>query len=703
MEYQKWSYQRLYKSFVIIAILVIGLFGTGLNAEETDSEEVFILELSDSEIEAIRNGNFHMNIENFLNPPNENSQQTEAYENRLQSLLENYSFNVLHQQENNPPAENYISDQNQADTIETDWQSIVENAERNQNPTNTSQARTSLQAQNSNNASVSNQQDYQGLDPSLYEEYNIDAYTDQQIAEILSNIHRNEEEEDLEEIQAMAQPQNQGTYENQALLQELNTPFCKEGSRVKTQMNDIVAMYIEYYTTNGKESLQSAFLRFEQYYPHIKNLMDEYVLPIELSVLPIVLSSSSASYRQGNRAGLWMMTEEDAASYQLLINRYIDERLDIERSTEAAFALLMNMDQTLKNIDFVIAAYVAGVPNVISAIRNQRSMDFWEVSQQENFNHQALELVAKFYAILHIINNPYRYGFEPLKFNNPPLYDIVAVNQSYTLSALAGATRVPLNILKRLNPQLKLEMTPLDYNNYPLKVPAGSADAFIAFMDDQYLPADDVFNANFYASFGSDPQPTPLSSENEYQDTQNTYALSPQTPYQNIINRPSGQNNQTYSCPDNNIALHDRVPQEQTVHRLQSGETLYRLSVNYGVSVEDIMAANNITDPTRIAIGTNIIIPNTGSTSPSTQVRMASRTSNNSSYTQRPDNSSVYPTPSAEDRRRGYMVYSVQPGDNLYRLSVRYQCQLDDIYEMNNLRNSSIVVGQNLRIPVASD
>lgn len=45
------------------------------------------------------------------------------------------------------------------------------------------------------------------------------------------------------------------------------------------------------------------------------------------------------------------------------------------------------------------------------------------------------------------------------------------------------------------------------------------------------------------------------------------------------------------------------------VHTVQAGDTLNRISQQYDVSVEDIMAANGMTDPNFIAVGQQLIIP----------------------------------------------------------------------------------------------
>lgn len=47
----------------------------------------------------------------------------------------------------------------------------------------------------------------------------------------------------------------------------------------------------------------------------------------------------------------------------------------------------------------------------------------------------------------------------------------------------------------------------------------------------------------------------------------------------------------------------------ERVHVVQKGENLYRISLLYGVSQDELADANEITDPTRLAVGTELVIP----------------------------------------------------------------------------------------------
>ena len=48
---------------------------------------------------------------------------------------------------------------------------------------------------------------------------------------------------------------------------------------------------------------------------------------------------------------------------------------------------------------------------------------------------------------------------------------------------------------------------------------------------------------------------------------------------------------------------------DEVIHTVQSGDTLNRISQQYDVSIDDIMAANGLTDPNVISVGQQLVIP----------------------------------------------------------------------------------------------
>src|SRR5438477_7876173 len=51
-----------------------------------------------------------------------------------------------------------------------------------------------------------------------------------------------------------------------------------------------------------------------------------------------------------------------------------------------------------------------------------------------------------------------------------------------------------------------------------------------------------------------------------------------------------------------------------TIHVVQRGENLFRIAIRYGTTVDAIVAANGLGDPTQIQVGQRLLIP--GGTAP---------------------------------------------------------------------------------------
>ncbi|HET90900.1 MAG TPA: LysM domain-containing protein [Chloroflexi bacterium] len=104
----------------------------------------------------------------------------------------------------------------------------------------------------------------------------------------------------------------------------------------------------------------------------------------------------------------------------------------------------------------------------------------------------------------------------------------------------------------------------------------------------------------------------------------------------------------------------------QTTHTVQRGENLFRIALRYGTTVQEVAAANGIANPALIYVGQVLTIPAAG----------------------------VTPPPA------GGTTYVVQPGDNLFRIALRYNMSYLYLAQYNNIANpSSIYVGQVIRIP----
>lgn len=96
---------------------------------------------------------------------------------------------------------------------------------------------------------------------------------------------------------------------------------------------------------------------------------------------------------------------------------------------------------------------------------------------------------------------------------------------------------------------------------------------------------------------------------------------------------------------------------------VKRGDTLYGISNQFGVSVTELANLNNVKADS-LKVGQTLIIPTKSGTNP--------------------DN---------------MFIYTVKAGDTLYNIAKTYKTTVNDIINLNNLKNSSLTIGQKIRIP----
>ncbi len=247
--------------------------------------------------------------------------------------------------------------------------------------------------------------------------------------------------------------------------------FIMPKTTIPMELNNEVKKFITYFSTRHKEHFQRYLKRAEIYFPMMERIIAEEGMPPEIINLSIVESGVNPhAHSRANALGMWQFIKPTAKLYDLMGNQWFDERRNLEKSTRASMRLLKRLYETYGDWYLALSAYNAGSGKVNYAIKRAKSKDFWKV--RKYLRRETREYAPRFVAATIIAMNPERFGFEPINYKAPIPVVKFPVPQGVSLSTIAHYSRISLDTLLFLNPELVKAMIPPAYDNYPLVVPA---------------------------------------------------------------------------------------------------------------------------------------------------------------------------------------------------------------------------------------
>ncbi len=246
--------------------------------------------------------------------------------------------------------------------------------------------------------------------------------------------------------------------------------FMMPKTTIPMELNDEVKKFITYFSTRHKAHFQRYLKRAEFYFPMVERIIAEEGMPPEIINLSIIESGVNPhAHSRANALGMWQFIKPTGKLYDLEGNQWFDERRNLEKSTRASMRFLKSLYETYGDWYLALSAYNAGIGKVNRAIKQARSKDFWKV--RKYFRRETKGYAPRFVAATIIAMNPERFGFEPLRYKEPIPVAKFPVPQAVALETIAYYSRISIDTLRLLNPELVKDMTPPAYDNYPLVVP----------------------------------------------------------------------------------------------------------------------------------------------------------------------------------------------------------------------------------------
>ena len=251
-------------------------------------------------------------------------------------------------------------------------------------------------------------------------------------------------------------------------------------SPVQLPYNYIVRNFINQYLVGRWSPLRNVLALSQYYFPIIEEELAASGLPLELRYLPIIESNLSirATSRMG-AVGLWQFMPATGKNLGLEINSLVDERCDVLKSTRAACKFLAYLYKVYGDWTLAIAAYNCGPGNVNRALTRagENCKTFWDI--YDFLPRETRGYVPKYIAAAYAYTYHKAHDVKPAALPDHISTDTVMINRVMHLGQVASTLNIPIETLRDLNPQYKLDIIPATKKSYSLRLPTRYTSEFI--------------------------------------------------------------------------------------------------------------------------------------------------------------------------------------------------------------------------------
>ncbi len=263
-----------------------------------------------------------------------------------------------------------------------------------------------------------------------------------------------------------------------AVYSAKRTVLNGKNSEIPLIMNSDVEKEIRSFQGLERDYFIAAYQRSGMYRSAIIKALKQAGIPEEFFWLPLVESWFKINaYSRARALGLWQFIPSTGYKFGLSRDEWIDERMDVEKSTQAAIAYLKELHNMFGDWLSVLAAYNCGEGRVLRVISRQNINyldSFWDLYRQ--LPNETARYVPRLLATLHIVKNPQKYGFDLSAIEKPINFETIKVNKIMKLKDIAEKIGAPEEELDFLNSELRQKLTP--DREYDLKLPKEYVEKF---------------------------------------------------------------------------------------------------------------------------------------------------------------------------------------------------------------------------------
>lgn len=466
-------------------------------------------------------------------------------------------------------------------------------------------------------------------------------------------------------------------------------------------LNDRVYAWLEALTHKLKPFLTGSIERSGLYVERSRQIFAEEGVPQDLVYLAHIESGwRPAALSYAAARGIFQFIPETGRRYGMIQNWWLDERADPEKSARASAAYLRDLYAEFGDWSLALASYNCGEGRVRQMLQRTGSKDFFDPANQRLLPQATRNYVPAIMAATLISKNPGQFGFGDVKPLPALKYETVAIPAPTGLKALAEVANADLATLRELNPALRRHATPPAYADYPLRVPVGSSEGFLARL-------------------AQVPESQRLSHlEHVVRRGENLYTIAKAYNVQaGRIRQANGMGRRQGVYPGMVLVIPDgtddlggppeRIAESKRPYRatggsytVQKGDYPSLVARKFGISLKQLEAWNGSDIRTSFPVGLKLKVQ--ADRTPPQEARQVAKVKAPSApiAPKAPESPQVAVARKIVETRSSARTHLVKRGETVYGIAQRYGVAMADLVAVNKLgRSRKLIVGQRLIIP----
>ncbi len=196
------------------------------------------------------------------------------------------------------------------------------------------------------------------------------------------------------------------------------------------------------------------FKRANRYFEIIEPILKKNGVPDDFKYLSLIESGFQNVVSPAGAVGFWQIMKATGREYGLEINSEIDERYNLEKSTEAACKYLVEAKKQFGSWTLAAASYNMGMSGLRKQLDRQKASNYYDLL----LNAETARYVFRILAVKTIFENPEMYGFH---YRDKDLYQplevkVITIDSSVAHFAdFAAEHGISYKTLKYHNPWLR--------------------------------------------------------------------------------------------------------------------------------------------------------------------------------------------------------------------------------------------------------